>query len=61
MSTQLLTREQAATFLQFSVKTLANWAVTGAGPRLVKIGGRVRYRQADLDKWIEKNTVGSKK
>lgn len=40
-------------------ETLANWRVIGRGPRYLKIGGRVRYRLADLADWIDGQVRGS--
>ncbi|WP_331297222.1 hypothetical protein [Methylobacterium hispanicum] len=39
--------------------TLANWRVKGKGPRFVKVGGRVRYPIADVEKWEEKRRAAS--
>lgn len=36
-----------------SVLTLADWRTKGIGPDYVKVGRLIRYRQADLDAWIE--------
>lgn len=33
--------------------TLAQWRMTGRGPRFMKIGGSVRYRKADVIAWLE--------
>ena len=54
----LLKREEAAEFLAVEPQTLAAWASTGryALP-FVKVGRCVRYRLADLECFIEKNTV----
>jgi predicted DNA-binding transcriptional regulator AlpA len=48
----LLTPHEAAAYLRQAVKTLANWRVLGSGPRFVKYGRSVRYRQADIDAWL---------
>lgn len=47
-----LDRQNAANYTGFSVKALAMHATTGTGPRFQKIGGRVFYRQEDLDAWL---------
>ncbi len=52
----LLTTEQAAWLLRISRKTLERMRVEGRGPRFVKIGRCVRYRQRDLLTWITTNT-----
>ena len=40
--------------------TLAHWRCEGRGPAYVKIGARVAYRGADLNDWIERQTVRPK-
>lgn len=47
-----LTREDAATYLGKSTKTLAMWAMTGKGPKSVRVGGRCFYYQRDLDAFV---------
>ena len=56
---ELLTRVQAAEYLQVAVQTLAVWATTKRY-RLpyIKIGSGVRYRREDLEKFLAENTVG---
>ena len=52
----LLTRAQAAKYLGLSPKTLANWFATGLNSiPVVKLGRLCRYRQADLDAFVERN------
>lgn len=54
----LLSREEAAAYLGVKPQTLAVWACRRtAGPPFFKIGARVKYRQADLDAWIESRRV----
>lgn len=36
----------------FSENTLRIWRVEGRGPDFHRLGGRVRYRRSDLDKFI---------
>ncbi len=52
----LLTTQQAAWLLGVSHKTLERMRVEGRGPRFVKVGRCVRYRQRDLLTWIANNT-----
>ncbi|MHB0817275.1 helix-turn-helix domain-containing protein [Stutzerimonas stutzeri] len=49
----LLTPGQLATKLDLSLKTLATWRSTGrhALP-YIRVGGRIRYRRADVDAWL---------
>ena len=53
----LKNREQAAKYIGLKTQTLAVWACRGQGPNYVKIGRSVRYRQSDLDAWLERQTV----
>ena len=56
----LLTREQAAQYLGgLKPQTLACWKTTKRyNIPVVKCGSRVRYRRADLDRFLESRTVG---
>ena len=37
--------------------TMAHWRCEGRGPAYVKIGPKVAYKGADLNRWIEAQTV----
>ncbi|MGE0733731.1 MAG: helix-turn-helix transcriptional regulator [Alphaproteobacteria bacterium] len=51
---RLLTRQEAAERLNTSRGWLAKMAISGAGPKFLKLGRRcVRYRESDLTAWIE--------
>jgi len=57
--TKLLTRNEAAELLGVKPQTLATWHITGRyNLPLVKVGRSVRYRLADLERWLESRTVG---
>jgi hypothetical protein len=47
-----LDRKDAAAFLGFTPKTLAEWKRLGIGPACHKVGGRVFYRVEDLKAFI---------
>ena len=49
----LLTTPEAARYLGLAVSTLNKWRVYGYGPTFVKLGRAVRYRQDDLDRFLE--------
>lgn len=49
----LLTIEELSEYLQVTVKTLYDWRHRGLGPRGPRVGRYVRYRQADIDAWLE--------
>lgn len=52
-SGRLLTIEELSQYLQVPVKTLYDWRHRGLGPRGLRVGRYVRYRQADVDAWLE--------
>ena len=57
---ELLTREQAAEYLGIRPQTLAVWATSGRyGLPFIRVGRRVRYRRADLDRFLESRTITS--
>lgn len=57
---KLLTRKEAADYLGVKPQTLAAWHVTGKYKLpLVKVGRSVRYRLADLERWLSARTVGT--
>ena len=48
-----MTARQAAEYLQIKLDTLYHWRVSSIGPRSYKRSGLLRYRRADLDRWLE--------
>jgi excisionase family DNA binding protein len=52
-----LSNTDAAAYLGISPKTLNDWRSAGRGPDYLKIGTLVRYRQSDLDAYLERCTV----
>lgn len=52
----LLTPTQTAEVLELGLSTLARWRLEGTGPCYIKLGRSVRYRQSDIDAWLEKQT-----
>lgn len=48
----LLNQREASAWLKLSERTLERLRLTGDGPRFVKAGRRVLYRQEDLSAWI---------
>lgn len=54
----LLTRRQAADYLGVTPRTLAVWACSKRYQLpYVKVGRLVKYRQEDLDAFIEQRTI----
>lgn len=48
-----LTADDLATELQIPKQTIYRWRVEGKGPRAHKIGGHLRFRREDVEKWLE--------
>jgi len=53
-----LTRPEVSQRMQIPVKTLAQWASQGKGPKYHKFGGHVRYRLSDVAAWEASQLVG---
>jgi excisionase family DNA binding protein len=50
---QLLTPQQAARYLNVSLRTLQDWRKKGTAPPSIKFPSEARrYRKSDLDAWI---------
>lgn len=55
----LMTREEVAKRLGLAVQTLAKWACEGGhGLPFVKLGRAVRYRPADVERFIVSSVEG---
>ena len=54
---RLLTEIEVAAQLQISEKTLRNWRQDRKGLKYVKVGSNVRYKQKDVDEFIEQHTI----
>jgi hypothetical protein len=52
-----LTREDAAAFLGFTPKTMAEWQSKGLGPKSHKIGGRRFYYVTDLESFLQQEAT----
>ena len=58
----LMTTEDAAGRLCMKPLSLVDWRCKGIGPVYIRVGGRcIRYRQSDLDAWIEANASSQAK
>ncbi|MCK0097618.1 helix-turn-helix domain-containing protein [Yoonia sp. F2084L] len=57
---RLMNENEAADVLCYSVRALQNWRHRGGGPDFVRVSARsVRYRRADLNKWIADRTISN--
>ena len=39
------------------VTTVYQWNSKGTGPRYIRVGRHVRYRQSDIDAWLDSHAV----
>ncbi len=54
---KLLNVKQVAQYLQLKESTIYSWAQDGKIPA-IKIGRTWRFRQVDLDSWLERHLKG---
>ena len=52
---QLLNTQQVAEKLNLPASTLRYWRCAGLGPPYVKLGGRIKYDEADVDAYVQAN------
>jgi excisionase family DNA binding protein len=55
----LLTPPEAATYLRVSKSYLDKLRVYGGGPRFMRFGRKIRYRQSELNLWAEQRCFSS--
>ena len=53
VSPAALRTPEAAAYLNVQSSTLEQWRWNGRGPRFSKLGRAVRYRQSDLDAFLD--------
>ena len=54
--TQLMTTEQVAAYLAVPVNTLYQWRHRGVAPPAARVGKHLRWKQSDVDRWVEQQT-----
>ncbi|HEX7338743.1 MAG TPA: helix-turn-helix domain-containing protein [Rhodanobacteraceae bacterium] len=52
-----ITSNEAAALLHRAPITLERWRRRRVGPPFLRVCGRVLYRVADIEEWLEKNRV----
>jgi excisionase family DNA binding protein len=55
----LYTVEGLAQYLEVPVQTVYRWNCNGTGPRAIKVGRFVRYRRADVERWLDEHAATS--
>jgi excisionase family DNA binding protein len=59
MNSPLIPQGAVALQLGISERTLERKRGDGTGPTFVKVGRAVRYRESDVEKWLESRAVRS--
>jgi predicted DNA-binding transcriptional regulator AlpA len=54
----LLKEHEVAGITQVSIATLRRWRLLQQGPKFLKLGAAVRYRENDLLAWLESRPIG---
>lgn len=50
---ELLSAPEAAKYLRMATQTLAKMRCEGTSPPFIKLGRRVLYDQAEIDRWLD--------
>jgi excisionase family DNA binding protein len=56
---QLLSTKEAARLLGIHYNTMCKWRIRGIGPRFVKVGTAIRYRESDIEEWLQNRTYSN--
>jgi len=56
----LLNEHDVARLIALSVASLRRWRILGQGPKFLKIGAAVRYREEDVLDWLDSQPTGGK-
>ena len=56
MNDKLLNKYDLHEWLGVKLSTLREWRQTGKGPKYIKLNRLVRYKKADVDRWIDEES-----
>lgn len=57
-STGLVGESEVAEMTGMSIGSVRRWRLRKQGPRFIKIGAAVRYRTADVERWLKSRPAG---
>lgn len=57
ISEPLFNEQTTAEFLGVTLASLRKWRWEKRGPAFIKLGRLIRYRKADLEAWLDRQTV----
>ena len=52
----LMTDAQLCERMSVTSRTTLRWRSEGTGPRFIRVGGAIRYDEADVDAWLASRT-----
>lgn len=55
---RLWTPDDLADYLGVTLHCIYAWSSRGDGPKVLHVGGRLRYRPEDVDEWLDRVTDG---
>jgi excisionase family DNA binding protein len=53
---RLWTPDELADYLGVTKHCVYSWSSRGGGPKVVRVGARLRYRPDDVDEWLDRIT-----
>jgi DNA-binding transcriptional MerR regulator len=56
---KLFTTKQVAEIFALSPVTLESWRTQDTGPKFIKVGRYVRYREQDIENYLRRQTRGN--
>ena len=57
MADDLIGPEELAEYLGIPLPSVYAMNSRGTGPRRIKVGKHVRYRKADVDRWLDERAI----
>jgi excisionase family DNA binding protein len=53
---RLMTPEELADYLGVTLHCVYAWSSRGGGPKVLRVGARLRYRPAEVEAWLDSVT-----
>lgn len=57
MANDLIGPEELAEYLGIPLPSVYTMNSRGTGPRRIRVGKHVRYRKADVDRWLDERSI----
>ncbi len=53
MASEFYSPQELADYLDYPLATIRKWRAEGTGPKAIRLGRRLRYRKAEVERWIQ--------